>query len=575
MNQKQFLLKTKELFIGKRTLKQRFSTAFWPALILSFILLLYGPLDLSHIAETYVSYTVPDILPSCLRLFFLGFAGLFLFLIIPGGSLHSALSSFITGLAIAFYIQGNWLNNDLGVLDGTAVQWDQYGDNAIISLVIFLLILSVPFLVRFYSRKIWRKFVIFICMLLLIMQGIPLGLMLVQEYRSRPPAEHYVMKKDEEYVLGQENIVVFILDQTAPTHIRWLNRWYPDALSPFHDFTSFTNMNTTYMGTFPASTYLLTHEPYDISVPVDEWFKTSWHAADAETFYSQMQADGWEIRVFNSAKHAAGTLQNEYGKISNVEKVETRAEFTISRSAFKKLIKLSFYRYFPFIMKAPFWIYTGDLDSMKSISDDERTWNRIDSVQKFLETGITLGDAERVYITYHWAGAHAPYSLNAEGKAVRTSNQMAQLAGHFYVISQYLQQMKDLGIYDSSTIIITADHGDFDDPNSIFYIKPAGQRQDQMTYNNAPISQEEFMATVSDAAGLEAGQFGRSVFEIPEDESRERCTFIRWTDPDLPGTSGKSTNAIQEYCYTGHTDTVIQMIKDGNYISYPLPYPWY
>ena len=152
---------------------------------------------------------------------------------------------------------------------------------------------------------------------------------------------------------------------------------------------------------------------------------------------------------------------------------------------------------------------------------------------------------------------------------------MQQLAGHFYVISEYIQQMKDFHIYDTSTIIITTDHGDFEDPNSILFIKPAGQRQDEMTISHAPISQAEFMATIAEAAGLEKEQFGKSIFDISEDESRERCTYIRWYDPQYPDFPGKGTNAIQEYCYTGNIETVIQMIQNEDYVSYPLADAWY
>lgn len=475
MAAKGFKSKTRALLIGKKSVRERILTALFPALAVTFILLFFGPLDLSHIAETYVSYSVLDILLPCLKIWGIAFLALFLLLLIPGGKLHAHLSSLLTGLALAFYVQGNWLNIDLGVLDGRSVEWHKYGDNALVGLIIFFLITLIPFLIHYYSRKVWKRFVIFVSALLVIMQGIPLGIMLIREFQNRPPAEHFVMKKDREYVLGQENIVVFILDQTAPTHIEWLRQGYPDALTPFNDFISFDNFSTDYMGTFPASTYLLTNEPYDWDIPTDDWFKKAWHSPDAEKFYTQIRDKGWTSRVFNNYRYAAGTLENEYGKIDNVEKAEARAEFTINQKAFKQLYKLSFFRYLPLIMKAPFWIYTGDLNGMKNISEDEQAWDRIESVQKYLNRGgISLGDEEKVYITYHWTGAHPPYSLDEQGRLANSSHQVKQLAGHFYVMSQYMQQMKDLGIYDPSTIIITTDHGDFEDPNSISSSNPPG-----------------------------------------------------------------------------------------------------
>ena len=135
--------------------------------------------------------------------------------------------------------------------------------------------------------------------------------------------------------------------------------------------------------------------------------------------------------------------------------------------------------------------------------------------------------------------------------------------------------MKDYHIYDNSTVIITTDHGNFEYPHSILYIKPAGQRQTEMTYNHAPVSQSEFMETIAQLAGLEKGQFGRSVYDVPEDEERMRCATVRWMDPDYPEIPGKSSNAMKEYCYIGDSDTVHQMVINKDFRSIPLPYPFF
>ena len=577
MDKKNFIKKLKELFIGKRTLKDRLLTALFPSLALSFILFLFGPLDLSHIAETYVDYTVLDILPYSLKIWGIIFAALFLISWIPGGKLHAWISSLFAGLAAAFYIQGNWMNIDLGALDGTAVEWQNYGDNALIGLALFLAIVMIPFLVHFFSRRVWKGYVIFTSVLLTVMQLIPLGMMLYDEYQNRPDSKvRYIVSKDKEYVLGKENIVVFILDYTGPQEMKALLSKYPETLAPFNDFLYFDNFNTEYVGTFPAAACLLTHQPYDQDIPYSKWLEKVYHSEEAESFYGQLKEAGWTTRIFNNTRIVAGKLANEYGKFDNIEKVETPQEFEINKNTYRKLIKLSFYRYFPLIMKAPFWLYTDEIDGMKILSENEKTWNRYNSLQKYLDQRLTVGDEERVYITYHYAGSHAPYRLDETGKeAVMTADVADQLAGHFYVISQYIQQMKDYQIYDSSSIIIMTDHGNFEYPHSIFFIKPAGQRQTEMTYNHAPVSQSEFMETVAELAGLEKGQFGRSVYDVPEDEERMRCTYIRWKDPDYPEIQGKSSNAMKEYCYIGDSDTVHQMIIDKDFTSIPLPYPFF
>ena len=83
------------------------------------------------------------------------------------------------------------------------------------------------------------------------------------------------------------------------------------------------------------------------------------------------------------------------------------------------------------------------------------------------------------------------------------------------------------------------------------------------------------MATIAELAGIDSEPFGRSIFRIPEDEQRLRCTTIRWLDPDLPETPGKTSNAMKEYCYTGDLNTVHQMILEDDYQETPMPYPFF
>ena len=228
MSKTQFKKKLQELLIGKRSPKERFLTAFCPSLILSFILFFFGPLDLSRLAEDYVDYTIFEILPTCLKVWGLSFALFFLVSWIPGGKLHVWISSLFCGLALAFYIQGNWLNIDLGALDGSAIDWQKYGDNALVNFVIFALIVQIPLLIHFFSRKIWKNFTIFVSTLLLIMQLVPLSITFIQ-HEKPDNTIRYRVNKDKEYVLGQWARCV-TWNATQPS--RLLSQdipWYPPS----------------------------------------------------------------------------------------------------------------------------------------------------------------------------------------------------------------------------------------------------------------------------------------------------------------------------------------------------------
>ena len=577
MKSRKIAVKLHELFIGKRTFKERLPTALFPSLSLSFILFFFGPLDLSYNAKNFVEYTVLEILPSYLGLWGLSFIFLFLVSWLTGGKMHAFFCSLFTGLTIAFYIQGNWLNIDLGALDGQTILWQNYSNKAIFNFFVFSIIVSIPFLIHFFSRKVWKTAIIFISSLLIIMQFIPLSIKVFDDWKSNSlKSSHYIMSKDLEYEVGQENIIVFILDQTGPEEMNKTLERYPNVLEPFRDFQYFTNYGTVFTGTFPGGAYLLTHDFYDWTIQPEEWLKQAWNSDDAVNFYKQMAEHGWTSRLFNPARYVIGDLENAYDKFSNIEKIYGPQEFSIDRTAFRKLVKLSFYRYFPLIMKAPFWIYTAELNEMKQLTENEKPWNSADSMQKYLENGLKINKDKKVYTVYHYDGAHAPFEIKENGRRIRHEQPQevglqGQLAGYFYGISQYIQQMKDYHVYDNSTIIITTDHGNFYNTHSLFMIKPKNQRQTEMSYSNAPVSQSEFMETIAESAGLEKGQFGKSVFDFSDNEQRERCIYIRWLDSSFPVIPGKTQNVIREFCYVGDNDSLYNMIVNNEYNeSYPL-----
>ena len=181
----EFREKAKELFVGDYSLKERFLTAFLPAFVLSFILFLFGPLDLCRRTEAYTGYSVPVVFPACLKIWGLVFAGSFIVSWLIGGKMHAWLSSLMIGLAAAFYIQRACLNMDLNEQVYTDVWWQDYHTSGFLNLFLFLLIVMLPFVIHFFSHKVWRRFAAGLAVLLLGLMLIPFGKMISDAYPDR------------------------------------------------------------------------------------------------------------------------------------------------------------------------------------------------------------------------------------------------------------------------------------------------------------------------------------------------------------------------------------------------------
>ena len=137
-------------------------------------------------------------------------------------------------------------------------------------------------------------------------------------------------------------------------------------------------------------------------------------------------------------------------------------------------------------------------------------------------------------------------------------------------MQSYTDQLKELGLYDDAVIIVTGDHGMHSAPDNmpIFYIKQAGEHHDEMQHSSAPIHHSDYLATCLKASGLwkdgDEELFGRSVFDIGEDEERERLVFQRYTFKyagkiEWEHLSDKNHDgALFGYYFTGDMDDLVR-----------------
>jgi phosphopentomutase len=118
-------------------------------------------------------------------------------------------------------------------------------------------------------------------------------------------------------------------------------------------------------------------------------------------------------------------------------------------------------------------------------------------------------------------------------KTGRNVTVYGQGKGCLKIVYEYINQLKKLGKYDDSTIIITADHGNipyYDAENErpsiatepIMLVKEPYQSNDSIVVSNAPVSQGEIMPTVLKNIGVEYSDLGETFDEVGEDEDRQR-----------------------------------------------------
>jgi len=107
-------------------------------------------------------------------------------------------------------------------------------------------------------------------------------------------------------------------------------------------------------------------------------------------------------------------------------------------------------------------------------------------------------------------------------------------------VYEYLDQLKRLGLYKNSTIVITGDHGSRrDDINPLesaivtgLFVKPAGRAGEPLAFNSAPVSSDNLRPFIYEQAGLPYASLGKTYFEVPQNAENARYLYHRLKKTD-------------------------------------------
>jgi hypothetical protein len=178
-----------------------------------------------------------------------------------------------------------------------------------------------------------------------------------------------------------------------------------------------------------------------------------------------------------------------------------------------------------------------------SIESDVKFYN-------FLRQSTFSADSEKdVFILMHLNSSHADGDINdphsygyhydeASGEIRYGGSRWDVTRASFEKLNYYFNRMREIGVFDNSTIIITGDHGrrgDLPDLVSLF-IKPKNSTGELITDSVTELSNKYFPASILDAAGVPHEDYGISYFDIinglvPAPPVRTLYVVGAWTTP--------------------------------------------
>ena len=254
-------------------------------------------------------------------------------------------------------------------------------------------------------------------------------------------------------------------------------------------------------------------------------------AFDSDGLYTQLKKQGYTVSIYTDSGYVSGQADQFVDNIvNNRYRLDNPMFFS------KKYASLTLYKYMPHLLKRYFWLYTGDFDIHKKGSDKSDSPYQSDDAEFYrilAENGLQKIEG-KTFMILHTTGSHPPYNLNEFAQKQEGVTILQKSKGQLYIVEEYLRQMKELGVYDSSTIMLMSDHGQLNLPRGMMMIKRP--YADGFEENDAPVSHFDLHNSFFELLGEERGE---SIFDIQENEERVRMYYLL--------NSEKGSFAVSEY----------------------------
>ncbi len=557
----------------KKQLWKRIAISLVVCFLPMFMALIFGPAEIYFANAREFPFVYREFAGRLALYALFGTGILTLLCVILPNRASTVMLGIITGGSLVAYIQVMFLNKKLDLLGVRPEGYIVNRSTAIVNIIIWIAIIVIAVVVAIWKHQQARMIFGALGGFLLAIQVIAYGSLLLTAKKEAFEYDGTVLHLSgaEQYtVSSKENVIVIILDYCSNTYIDKMEAIYPGATDFLHDFTKFTNVDCHYFGTFPSLSHMFTGQPVDPTLSIDDWCKSIWTNPTTKQFYADLHAKGYKTGFFTDEKdlvlgnNPVELFQDEFDNVSDQPK---KLVIDYSR-LYKTMIKMSGYRLAPEVLKPVFYTNIDEYGNIVIPQPDDVLKLNAQFYDRMQEWGLSLDKKNNRFIIEHLMGPHL-WTTDEYGHDKENSTMEETVKGCMVIVEDYLNRLKNLGVYDNSTIIITADHGDVYNSQVVFFIKRAGESHEISPVNRAEVSLDNLIPTIADAAGIESDKYGQTVYDIPESESRIREYWLRRHDdnyPSVPCFSGLkegSENTYYIYEYEGDLNDLLEQIELG------------
>lgn len=471
---------------------------------------------------------------------------------------YNKYTTMLAVVGILIWIQGNLLVWDYGLLDGRAIDWSRHAWRGLIDIGAWVggMLVAIV-LYRRIGRRIIRTAVILFALQLFIFAFNWIGH--AAELADKSGVSRSNQTPDELVRFSsQKNVLQIVADGFQSDVFEEIVNGSDEGenfAAALDGFTFYRN----HLGVFPFTHMsvpaILSGKIYRNHLPISQFLDST---IGSETILNAAFAAGYDIDLAVpeglTYMYEKGSHTNLY-TISNEQHVSD-TEYETRDAA--KLIDLALFRISPHFFKKR--IYNDQLWFVQSSLIDKKYMGLLFfshmAFLRRLHENMSADRPKPVYKYLHLMLSHNPMVTNEQcgyaGKVLPTIRETVKIqarCGLIEVVTLF-EEMRRMGIYDDALIILMADHGAWVPPNGLtgrqiddsdlvelmnpqmmalamplLAIKRPGEAG-ALRISDAPSWIIDTPATIADGMKLDAEFDGISVFELGENDKRERSVYL-------------------------------------------------
>ncbi len=432
---------------------------------------------------------------------------------------------------ICLYIQGNFLAGNLPVLSGKVIDWSKYKIDSIISLLLWLIVLTISIvIVKKCSAKKYIKICGYICLAIIIMLSSSLVTTLFTTN---------VLKQKEESILptatqknintysNNENFIIFLLDAVDSKYFSKAIKNNQDEANILKDFTYYPDTMSMNPYTLESVPQILSGYTYENEQSYVDYYVNS---MDKSILLNKLYEKEYDINIYEpefyyNSKNAL--------KLNNIVNSNDKSLFNIDYfSIGRNLIKYNLFRYLPYSLKKYSMIDTLNFKNALISKNELKFNNNTVQFSNYYTDNPLIKKEKNEFKFIHLEGAHLPFTFDKDLNVIAYRSYLDEVEGCLTVTNRYLNYLKNNDIYNNSIIIIMADHGfamnkDGEEipqgrQNPILLIKGKNESHKKMIVSNKAISYDNLSDAYID---LLDGKKSKEIFSNISKKEKRRYMF--------------------------------------------------